>query len=64
MATAQLGATIPNFYAVEYHAREVGWWDDLVVGEDLIQDGTIEVPDDPGLGIELDWDVVEEHKKQ
>ncbi|MFO7926465.1 mandelate racemase/muconate lactonizing enzyme family protein [Natronomonas sp.] len=64
MATVQLGATIPNLYAIEYHAREVGWWEDLVVGEDLIQDGTIEVPDEPGLGIELDWDVVKEHEKQ
>jgi galactonate dehydratase len=63
MATAQLGATIPNFYAVEYHAREVGWWEDLVVGDDLIQGGRIQVPDDPGLGIELDWDTVHEHEK-
>jgi galactonate dehydratase len=63
MATVHLGATIPNFYALEYHAREVGWWEDLVVGGDLIEDGRISVPDAPGLGIELDWDVVREHEK-
>lgn len=63
VATAHVGATIPNFYGLEYHAREVEWWEDLVVGEDLIQDGTITVPDEPGLGIELDWDVVHAHEK-
>lgn len=64
VATAHLGATIPNFVALEYHAREVPWWDDLVVrDEPLIQDGRITVPDAPGLGIELDWDAVEAHRK-
>lgn len=64
VATAHVGATVPNFYGLEYHAREVPWWEDLVVGEDLIQDGTMTVPDAPGLGIELDWDVVEAHRKE
>jgi galactonate dehydratase len=64
VATAHVGATVPNFYGLEYHAREVGWWEDLVVGEDLIQDGTMTVPDKPGLGIELDWDAVEAHRKE
>jgi galactonate dehydratase len=64
VATAHVGATVANFYALEYHAREVPWWDDLVVGGDLIQDGTMTVPDAPGLGIELDWDVVEKYRKE
>jgi galactonate dehydratase len=63
VATAHVGATVPNFLAVEYHAREVPWWEDLVVGDDLIQNGRLTVPDGPGLGIELDWDAVEEHEK-
>jgi galactonate dehydratase len=64
VATAHVGATVPNFYGLEYHAREVPWWEDLVVGEDLIQEGTMTVPDDPGLGIALDWDAVEEYRKE
>ena len=63
VATAHVGATVPNFVGLEYHAREVEWWEDLVVGDDLIQNGRMAVPDDPGLGIELDWDVIEEHTK-
>ncbi len=62
MAGVHVGATVPNFLALEYHARDVPWWDDLVDGEPLIEDGRIAVPDRPGLGIELDWDVVEAHR--
>jgi gluconate/galactonate dehydratase len=65
MATVHVGATVPNFVALEYHAREVPWWDDLLVREEpLIQDGRIRVPDSSGLGIELDWDAVKAHRKQ
>lgn len=64
MAGVHVGAAVSNFFALEFHAREISWWDDLIVREEpLIQDGRIEVPDDPGLGIELDWDVLEEHRK-
>jgi galactonate dehydratase len=63
MATVHVGATVPNLYAVEYHAREVEWWEDLVTGENLIENGSIIVPDTPGLGVELDWDTVENHLK-
>jgi L-alanine-DL-glutamate epimerase-like enolase superfamily enzyme len=62
MACVHLGATIPNFDVLEYHALEVDWWDDLIVrNEPLIQDGYIQVPDEPGLGVELNEDVVEEN---
>lgn len=63
MACVHLGATIPNFDVLEYHALAVDWWDDLVVRDDpLIQDGHIEVPETPGLGIELDEEVAERHR--
>ena len=61
MACAHLGAAIPNFGVLEYHALEVDWWDDLLVGSPLIQDGYLAVPDSPGLGIELDEDVAADH---
>ena len=63
MACVHLGAAVPNFDLLEYHALEVDWWDDLLVREEpLIQDGTIAVPEAPGLGIELDESVVEAHR--
>jgi L-alanine-DL-glutamate epimerase-like enolase superfamily enzyme len=62
MACVHLGACIPNFSTLEYHALEVDFWDDLHTDDEpLIQDGYIEVPEAPGLGIELDEDVAREH---
>ncbi|GAA0652393.1 mandelate racemase/muconate lactonizing enzyme family protein [Salarchaeum japonicum] len=61
MACVHLAAAMPNFDVLEFHALEVDWWDDLHTGSDLIEDGYIEVPEEPGLGIELDESVVEEH---
>ncbi|QDX39891.1 mandelate racemase/muconate lactonizing enzyme family protein [Salarchaeum sp. JOR-1] len=61
MACVHLAAAMPNFDVLEFHALEVDWWDDLHTGGDLIEDGYIEVPEEPGLGIELDESVVEAH---
>lgn len=65
MAGVHVGASVPNFLALEFHALDVPWWNDMVKrSEPLIQNGRISVPDTPGLGIELDWDVVEAHRKE
>ena len=63
MACVHLGATIPNFDLLEYHALKVDWWDDLTEREEpLIRDGVIEVPETSGLGVELDESVAEKHR--
>lgn len=63
-AAAHVAAAVPNFVALEFHAREVDWWADLVASPtDPIVDGRLPVPDGPGLGIEVDWDVVSAHEK-
>jgi len=62
MASAQVGAAIPNALAVEYHSYELGWWEDLVEEEGLIEDGSMAIPEKPGLGLTLDLDAVEAHK--
>jgi L-alanine-DL-glutamate epimerase-like enolase superfamily enzyme len=62
MACVHLCAAVPTADVLEYHALEVDWWDDLLVREDpLIEEGYIEVPEKPGLGIELDEEVAREH---
>ena len=65
VAGAHAAAAIPNFVAMEYHAREVPWWNDLVsrTGGDgsVLADGHVDLPEGPGLGIEIDPDVADEH---
>ncbi|WP_435076789.1 mandelate racemase/muconate lactonizing enzyme family protein [Halococcus sp. AFM35] len=60
MASAHVGAAIPNSLAVEYHSYQLGWWEDLVE-ESVIAEGAIEIPEKPGLGLTLDMDTVAEH---
>ena len=62
MACVHLCAAVPNADVLEFHARDVPWWDDLLARSDpLIEDGYVEVPEAPGLGVALDEAVVREH---
>jgi len=65
VAAAHAAASVPNFVALEYHAFDVPWFEDLVsrTGEsgDVIEDGSIDLPEGPGLGIEIDFDVAAEY---
>jgi len=66
MANVHAAAAMPNLVAVEFHAVGVPWWDSLVKGVEkpLIKDGYIQVPDKPGLGIELDEQAVRKHLRE
>ena len=63
MAAVHLASTLENFIVMENHAVDMPWWGDLVKGppKPIIQDGYIAVPDAPGLGVELNDEVVKEH---
>ena len=61
MASAHVATTIPNALAVEFHAYQLGWWEDLVEEDDLIREGYVEIPEAPGLGLTLDLDAVADH---
>ena len=55
MSACHVMATVPNFLVLEFHGREIPWWEDLCVGDKpFIRQGTMVVPDKPGMGIELD----------
>lgn len=62
-AGVHTSATLRNFVAMENHALDMPWWQDLVDGvpKPIIQDGYTAVPDSPGLGVELNDEVVKEH---
>ena len=64
MANVHAAASMPkNFIAFEHHMVDVPWWKNLVEGleDPLIQEGYVNVPDKPGLGIELDEKNVRKH---
>jgi L-alanine-DL-glutamate epimerase-like enolase superfamily enzyme len=65
VAGAHVAASIPNHLCMEYHAREIPWWDDMVDrtggSGPILEDGYVDLPEGPGLGVELDPEVVERH---
>ena len=55
VAAVHACAAIPNLLALEFHAMP--GWDRILAGySPQIKDGFIEVPEGPGLGVELDHD--------
>ncbi|HYQ59345.1 MAG TPA: mandelate racemase/muconate lactonizing enzyme family protein [Draconibacterium sp.] len=67
MAMVHTAATNRNFIALENHALEIPWWQDLITGIEkpiLQYGGYINVPDSPGLGIELNEEVAREHMRE
>lgn len=64
MAAVQVAAATENFLALEFHHNDYPWWSDLVKTKNnpIVQNGYIEVPDEPGIGIEcLNDEVIKEH---
>jgi L-alanine-DL-glutamate epimerase-like enolase superfamily enzyme len=66
MGGVHLSAAIPNFLALEWHAASVPFFDKLIKGGEgpMIRNGRVEVPDRPGLGIDLDEDVAYQYRKR
>ena len=62
-ANLHCAAAIPSFIALEDHALDVPFWQDLVTGfpEHLIEDGYVKVPEKPGLGVDLNYEEMEKH---
>ncbi len=58
-------ATMRDFMAIERDNvyLDLPWWQDLVTGipKPIIQNGYIPVPEKPGLGVELNEEVVKQH---
>jgi L-alanine-DL-glutamate epimerase-like enolase superfamily enzyme len=63
MANVHCAAATQNFVSLEHHSVDIDWWEDLVTGLDgnMIEDGFAIVPEKPGLGVELNEEVVKEH---
>jgi L-alanine-DL-glutamate epimerase-like enolase superfamily enzyme len=66
LASAHFCAAIPNFLALEFHASDVPFWDDLVEGlpKPIIQNGFISLTENPGLGVRLNEDVARRYARK
>ncbi len=63
-ATAHVCAAVRNFIVMElpYHADQVEWrWDLAISNEPLLQDNAFVVPEQPGLGVEINAKIANEH---
>jgi L-alanine-DL-glutamate epimerase-like enolase superfamily enzyme len=65
MASVHCAAATENFIALEHHFSEEPFWSDFITitgrSGPVIQNGYIAVPHTPGLGFEVNLDVVKEH---
>ncbi len=63
VATAHAVATLPNFLILEYAWGEAAWRADLLTPQEPIQHGYLHLSTTPGLGYQLNPDVVAAHRK-
>jgi galactonate dehydratase len=61
-ASTQCCSTMPNFLILEYAWGETDWSRDLISPREEFIDGHLVLHDAPGLGIDLNPDVVEAHR--
>jgi L-alanine-DL-glutamate epimerase-like enolase superfamily enzyme len=62
MANVHCAAATQNFMALEHHSIDVDYWTALVkTKEPFIEKGFARVPEAPGLGVELNDEVVRKH---
>ena len=58
MAACHAMAAVSNFLVLEFHGRDIPWWQDLCDGDKpFIENGWMAVSERPGIGVELN-DVV------
>lgn len=63
MANVHCAAATQNFVSLEHHSVDLPYWESLVkkTNVPLIEKGFANVPDRPGLGVELNDDEVKKH---
>jgi L-alanine-DL-glutamate epimerase-like enolase superfamily enzyme len=63
MASVHMISTLKDFVAMENHAVDIPWWGTLVngVSKPIVNNGYIQVPNTPGIGVELNEEACKEH---
>jgi L-alanine-DL-glutamate epimerase-like enolase superfamily enzyme len=64
MANVHCATATENFISLEHHSVDVPWWEDLVTGDKpLFKKGFAVATDRPGLGVDVNLEVVKAHLK-
>ncbi len=58
VANCHVMAAVPNFLVLEFHHLDDSFWEGIINEGPLIQEGHIEVPNLPGLGVTLNEDLL------
>uniref|UniRef100_A0A7C4PU20 Mandelate racemase/muconate lactonizing enzyme family protein n=1 Tax=Anaerolinea thermolimosa TaxID=229919 RepID=A0A7C4PU20_9CHLR len=63
MANLHVAAAISSFVALEHHGLDLPFWKNLVTGlpEPLMEGGYVTISDKPGLGVDLNYEVIKEN---
>jgi L-alanine-DL-glutamate epimerase-like enolase superfamily enzyme len=63
LGSVHSAAATENFMWLEHHAVDNKDWENLVTGFDgpIVEDGYVKVPEKPGIGVELNEEVVEKY---
>lgn len=63
MANVHCATATENFLCLEFHSADVPWWEDMVTGipKPIFDKGFARVSDRPGLGVELNEEVIKQH---
>jgi L-alanine-DL-glutamate epimerase-like enolase superfamily enzyme len=66
MANLHTAASISSFVALEHHGLDLPFWKGLVTGlpEPYMVDGYVQVPEKPGLGVDLDYEGIRENLRE
>jgi L-alanine-DL-glutamate epimerase-like enolase superfamily enzyme len=66
MANVHCAASVSSFVALENHALDLPFWPGLVTGMDdpFMVEGYTAVPNKPGLGVDLNYEAIEENLRR
>lgn len=63
MANVHCAAALSSFLSLEHHGLDLPFWESLVTGlpANYMADGYVVVPDQPGLGVDLNYEAIREN---
>ena len=64
VANCHVMAAVPNFLVLEFHHLDDRFWEGIINEGPLIQEGHIDVPNLPGLGVTLNEDLLKNNFRQ